>query len=878
MESAARLDYILCDLVIFAGKLNEKLAYGFLEPFVLHLRSIKDQIAKGGYSVTLRPPPSAGNASWFTKATLQRFVRFISTPELLERVGTIEREIQQIENSIQSYEPSNATDADGVDSNLKSNASSKTNGNTDSSPQENSKARLQRVLDIRIAVLQKEQAMAYARALAAGYEMDNLDDLISFSDAFGASRLRDACVNFIDLCKKKNGDKLWIDQIAAMQALPQPDLSYFGNSGIIIAGEDNLQKHDGIVDSSTSDSSASHKSSANNPDPQIPFSWANYMQNVQGSVYQHMPPYPGFVFPGMQGPPPYHPNSMPWLANGKDTEPDDYRNHKSYPKKKGSRSKGRTDNGEQNGDTESSNSSTGSDSSVEERHKKKHGKKSSRKVVIRNINYITSKKETEDSSEETSSGDDYLDEDSIKQQVEKAVGSLEKHHKTSHNRKRKNGNKQKNGQDSSESEENLKSGEGKKGNENWDAFQQLLLKDSSDSVETQAIHIEEEYSATKSSKDAFRNGAEETRKPRSYASDAFLFSERGAGNENNLGAVQNFEDGESTMIVPRKGSNPEEFLLSQRNEGTEYYSQVTPADCASGSILRGRSSDDWIITNQSTQSANGDAIDLGLIDGQSTRLSNGRGDILKKDIIDDSLMIQTSSMDDHFDTQLRFDIDFSSDNVQASPALEGQQSKSETEVVHEPEELYMVLDRDTPVNYSVASWTPEMDYESNVSFNEARKLHPEVEACIESPVASKSQEAANKKTRPGLTRDARSKSLNGPIGRKKPELAAKNTRPAWGSRAAASQSKIQKEEETKKRREQILLERQKRIAERSGGNGTTPLSSKSPGKPNEDLKKLPKPVLRSSTIDRLAAAKPIHSESASPSQLKKGNSKSVFLL
>lgn len=32
--------------------------------------------------------------------------------------------------------------------------------------------------------------MAYARALVAGYQPDNIDDLISFADAFGASRLR----------------------------------------------------------------------------------------------------------------------------------------------------------------------------------------------------------------------------------------------------------------------------------------------------------------------------------------------------------------------------------------------------------------------------------------------------------------------------------------------------------------------------------------------------------------------------------------------------------------------------------------------------------------------------------------------------------------
>lgn len=32
--------------------------------------------------------------------------------------------------------------------------------------------------------------MAYARALVVGFELDYMDDLLSFADAFGASRLR----------------------------------------------------------------------------------------------------------------------------------------------------------------------------------------------------------------------------------------------------------------------------------------------------------------------------------------------------------------------------------------------------------------------------------------------------------------------------------------------------------------------------------------------------------------------------------------------------------------------------------------------------------------------------------------------------------------
>lgn len=51
------------------------------------------------------------------------------------------------------------------------------------------------MLETRKAVLRKEQAMVYARALAAGFEINNLHDLILFSDAFGASRLRYIKVN-----------------------------------------------------------------------------------------------------------------------------------------------------------------------------------------------------------------------------------------------------------------------------------------------------------------------------------------------------------------------------------------------------------------------------------------------------------------------------------------------------------------------------------------------------------------------------------------------------------------------------------------------------------------------------------------------------------
>lgn len=63
---------------------------------------------------------------------------------------------------------------------------------------------------------------------------------------------REACISFIELCKKKNEDALWMDEIAAMQASSRQVLPYLATSGIILAGEDNdpSGKQNGSMDAS----------------------------------------------------------------------------------------------------------------------------------------------------------------------------------------------------------------------------------------------------------------------------------------------------------------------------------------------------------------------------------------------------------------------------------------------------------------------------------------------------------------------------------------------------------------------------------------------------------------------------------------------------
>jgi len=154
------------------------------------------------------------DAPWFTRGTVERFVRFVSTPEVLERVTTLESEILQLEDAIAIQSNDNLGLKSVEDHGRKlteSNEGARTNSDSDAATaivvykpgshsmppvqnettaqEENSKVQLLRVLETRKTVLRKEQAMAFARAVAAGFDIDNLGYLIAFAERFGALRL-----------------------------------------------------------------------------------------------------------------------------------------------------------------------------------------------------------------------------------------------------------------------------------------------------------------------------------------------------------------------------------------------------------------------------------------------------------------------------------------------------------------------------------------------------------------------------------------------------------------------------------------------------------------------------------------------------------------
>ncbi|KAL6544381.1 COP1-interacting protein 7 [Orobanche minor] len=866
MESRTLLDYAVfrltptrtrCDLVIFAGEKKEKIASGLLEPFVTHLKSAKDRISKGGYSITLQPASSdssSSSSSWFTKATLERFVRFVSTPEVLERFVTIEREINQIESSIESNELIDGGVEEGTANGDPKTpvAPSKSEGqSSDTEAEEKPKVRLQRVLESRKAMLKKEQAMAYARALVAGFEMDYLYGLVSFADAFGAQRLREACINFMELCKKKNDDKIWMDEVAAMQA------SYMGTSGIILAGESNDLSESGLLKSSACEphTTMEIREGAENGLPMEvskqqtqggaqlptwPHHFAQYIQNSQAApIFQ---PYPGFIFQGMQVGPSHYPGNMPWPANFHDSSmpPDrdirDGRRHNRSHKKKEKQA-----NIENEKSIETDPSSSSSNSSEERMNNNKHHRISSRKVVVRNINYITSNRSenNDDPGGFSSNEDEHTEADSL-------FGSLKRHHKSNSDK-----SKIRDGNDLD--------AENKKEDGNWDIFQNLLMTESrTNSTDTgsKSVHIQEEHSSQKAYRDESMSSLDKKSKP---ASDDFFSTERSTGNE--IETDFKFEVGENSHGVVKRRSQDEELLFPQSAAEGQYHLQKAPFSTEPSILKTGSKSGVWA-------NPSGNNTDHNIFSGDQDFAN-------KKDVLlDDSFMVQSRTPDGPPHTQPKDDILMVTDIVGTNNMPRNFLASNN---FYEPQDLKMMLGHNSVATMQgVASWSSEMDYRNDVLKVEAvgTRIKAESGDGVDAKQFNNGKAiklgASKELGRKVSGKESKSKAPSGSLRRSKSDVPSRSKISTPGS--TVIRSKSEKEEEKRKRMEELLTHRQKRIVERSVAKGTVNSetinkSSKESKRnsststkakleqPTDENNKSHRPVMKISTINRLAAAR-----------------------
>ncbi|XXG40696.1 hypothetical protein AAC387_Pa01g1347 [Persea americana] len=222
MKSDSALDYAIfqlspkrsrCELFVSGEGKTEKLASGLVKPFVSNLKVAEEQVAQAVQSIKLEVGKQKDVGKWFTKGTLERFVRFVSTPEVLELVNTFDAEMSQLEVARRIYAQGAVRDQHSGENETGAAAAADV-----------TKKELLRAIDVRLVAVKQDLCAACARASAAGFNPDNVSELLLFADRFGAHRLKDACSNFISLCQRQP------ELVNSLKAIDDPAIrSSFGS-------------------------------------------------------------------------------------------------------------------------------------------------------------------------------------------------------------------------------------------------------------------------------------------------------------------------------------------------------------------------------------------------------------------------------------------------------------------------------------------------------------------------------------------------------------------------------------------------------------------------------------------------------------------------
>ncbi|MQM06556.1 hypothetical protein Taro_039381 [Colocasia esculenta] len=866
MKSEARLESAVfqltptrtrCDLVIKANGKTEKIASGLLNPFLAHLKTAQDQIEKGGYSITLEPDHGADNL-WFTKGTVERFVRFVSTPEVLERVNTIESEILQIEEAIaiqgndnlhlSSVEEYQARSVDNVGgSKCTSDADTakaivlykpgghppEVNGST--VHEENSKVQLLKVLETRKTVLQKEQGMAFARAAAAGFNMENIAHLISFAECFGAARLLEACLKFMELWKRKHETGQWLEIEAAEAMSMQSEFSSINASGIMLSADIGKEKEhkEQWQTSNGMDSNGKAKGEAGgdmNSDPsrdrripgdsQVPLGSNEYFHGQ----FPHplFPPWPVHSPPGAPVFQPYPIQGMPYYQNypaGGPYFPPAYTPMEDprFNSQQRMRSKRHSmDSKGSNAESESYDVNTRSQEEDESAsdlekeashgrvsHRKggQSGKKQSRMVVIRNLNYITSKKHND----ESDSGSESETEDSNSDTVEKG----ERSHKRSSRPSRSKGNSI-NATETldSQNEEAAQTEEIDSGN--WQVFQSFLLRD-------------DEERGINTDKGIFSGEREPLvkRRQNKSVSDPILPPVRNPGDALGRQIVE-FDtiDGKPTRIYKYAALNDDKFHI---NEGgaRDSKSNVFVEEIGGGrGGYKRRTSEDCMVYRQDKLMNNKGSSDP-FVENEYEHIgimNNGSS----YDATDDSFIVPVRSglPEQHGDgsrTAIDMDSEYPSTPQEAD-------SKVKSQCSYEPVDLSLMPERG--MERESIGYDPALDYEVEVQIENAAVVEngkQDDATGTKDGLKTVNKEKKSRVAQDGLEKRRMDALRKGKLSKSSPLAEAQaRANKLRAFKADLQKAKKEKEEEDIRRLEALKRERQRRIASRNSNAAQSP--------------------------------------------------------
>ncbi|KAH9617291.1 hypothetical protein KSS87_002504 [Heliosperma pusillum] len=203
-----------CELFVTYDGTTEKLASGLVKPFVTNLKLAEEQVALARKSIKLDVERFNDAETWFTKGTLERFVRFVSTPEVLEMVNTFDAEMSQLEAARKIYSQEPADDGFGTSGRV---------GNGATVTSDATKKELLRAIDVRLSAVKQDLVRACSRASAAGFNPETVSELQSFADHFGAHRLSEACSIFITSTHRR-ADLFNSDNTAATWKAPSDSI------------------------------------------------------------------------------------------------------------------------------------------------------------------------------------------------------------------------------------------------------------------------------------------------------------------------------------------------------------------------------------------------------------------------------------------------------------------------------------------------------------------------------------------------------------------------------------------------------------------------------------------------------------------------------
>ncbi|XP_023547770.1 COP1-interacting protein 7-like isoform X1 [Cucurbita pepo subsp. pepo] len=866
MKSSTRLDSATfqltptrtrCDLILSANGKSEKIASGLLNPFLAHLKTAQEQMARGGYSIILEPDPRS-DRTWFTKGTMERFVRFVSTPEILERVYTIESEILQIEEAIviqgnsdmgpnvvddKQGKPTKPTESATEGSKINGASKPLLDGNEEKAivlykpdaksleanghmmSEENSKAQLLKVLETRKTMLQKEQGMAFARAVAAGFDIDRLSPLISFANSFGASRLMDACIKFKELWKRKHESGQWLEIEAAEALSSRADFSPSMNaSGIILTNMTDKQTESReALSESQSEPSPTNKGNAsadgNTRTPMMYQSPPGHQEYLQGQYPHHVyPPWPINSPPGalpvFQG---YPMQGMPYYQNYAGSSPFF---HPHYPVTEDSRpgdgkkmggKRHSMDSGDNSMEPEAweSNASetrTPDDAESEQeasedlRKAGRSGKKKSSVVVIRNINYIASKRHNSSGSETDSRSDSESGEDGDSQAINPEIK-----HKKSPRSSRSKGKHLNFGDQSNTSAKTVSP----EADGHWQAFQNLLLRD----ADGDKHHADQSLFTLE----------RETKQKRQQnkVGDDPLIAQGWNKNEIRENGATDIDRVGGRINRMSRASNDE--LLTSRGDslsGDGHLNvQATELDGGRNGYRR-PGSDDFIVYGQKGQThsnAYSDPLAAGGFD--NTKMSYDKSSSNNLDGDSYIVTLRSTSMDavgKEGRSAVDMDSEFPSSNRKA-------ENLSNRVADYEPDVLNLVPKRET--ENEPAGYDPASEYEMQVHAGRVPAVNKKKEMVTDVKQGTKRLDNDRK---PKVTPDRKT---GGPIRKGKPsklsplDEARARAEKLRSYKADLQKLKKEKEEEAIKRIETLKLERQKRIAARGNNSNTAAQSS-----------------------------------------------------